>query len=100
MMKRDRSLEFSYTLICRVVGIVLLLAVLTPAAPARAVDEGNRLICHKHRGMSYIDEIFFKKAPAALQAVWLLFGENQTHYAKRACANDRRFQPVQVFDHL
>jgi cytochrome b subunit of formate dehydrogenase len=56
MMKKDRSLESLYALICRAAGIVLLLAALIPAAPARAVDEENCLICHKHRGMSYIDE--------------------------------------------
>ncbi len=56
MMNKDRSLKVPYSFICRAAGCVLLLAVLLPAATARAVDVDNCLICHKHRGMSHIDE--------------------------------------------
>ncbi|MBN2107385.1 MAG: hypothetical protein JW832_08150 [Deltaproteobacteria bacterium] len=42
--------------ILRAAGCVLLLAVMLPAAAAWAVDVDNCLICHKHRGMSHIDE--------------------------------------------
>ncbi|MCX5900963.1 MAG: hypothetical protein NTX06_09565 [Proteobacteria bacterium] len=45
-----------YTCILRIACFVLLLAVILPAPAARAIDVDNCLICHKHRGMSHIDE--------------------------------------------
>ena len=56
MIYKDRSSDLAHTLICSAAVFGLLLAVILTPAMAQATDVDNCLICHKHRGMSYIGD--------------------------------------------
>lgn len=54
--KKKKALKGGLLLGTLITGIISMILLLLCANVSHAIDEDNCLICHRHRGMSYIDE--------------------------------------------